>query len=228
VSTRGERTREQILDAAELLYGDRGVDAVSLREIRLAANQRNTSAIQFHFGGADGLLVALAERHLPLLAARQVEVRARQVERGAEEPADLIDVLVLPWADYVERGPSERAWVKISAAESARPERFLRDFQHHLPEVMRQTVEQLYAHLVTFLPEPVAIERLLAVSMSTVHLCADRARAIDAAAGAARPLIEPEVFRANLLAMDRAAAFATSPELTAGGGPGRDAAVAGE
>ena len=75
MSPRGERTREQILDAAELLYGDRGVDAVSLREIRLAADQRNTSAIQFHFGGADGLLVALAERHLPLLAARQVEVR---------------------------------------------------------------------------------------------------------------------------------------------------------
>ena len=48
--------RELIIVAAERLIAERGVD-VPLRDIAAAAGQRNNSAVQYHFGSRDGLIV---------------------------------------------------------------------------------------------------------------------------------------------------------------------------
>ena len=53
-STRDGRTR--LLDSAERLFAERGVDGPSLRDINTAAGQRNASGVQYHFGGRAGLL----------------------------------------------------------------------------------------------------------------------------------------------------------------------------
>ena len=51
------RTRDRLIDAAVQLYGDRSIDAVSLREISAAAGQKNPNALQYHFGDRDGCLL---------------------------------------------------------------------------------------------------------------------------------------------------------------------------
>lgn len=56
-------TRLSLLRAAERLFADRGVDAVSLREVSVAAEQGNHAAAQYHFGSKEGLLDAILERH---------------------------------------------------------------------------------------------------------------------------------------------------------------------
>jgi AcrR family transcriptional regulator len=38
-----------LISAAERLYAERGVDAVSMREITREAGQKNSSAFQYHF-----------------------------------------------------------------------------------------------------------------------------------------------------------------------------------
>jgi len=64
-TARGRSTQARLLDAAETMFLERGVDNVSLSQIRIAAGQRNPSAIQFHFGDRMGLLRAVSERHMP-------------------------------------------------------------------------------------------------------------------------------------------------------------------
>jgi AcrR family transcriptional regulator len=212
-STRGARTRERILDAAERLWGERGVDGVSLREIRLAAEQRNSSALQFHFGGRDGLLAALTDRHLPRVSALQERLSADVVAAGRrDDTAALIEVLVRPNADYLVQGPSERAWVKVCATLAGRPDVALADVLHNAPAVALHVGATVHEHLATTLGPALAIERLMAVSTATLHLCADRARAEDAPAAAeapARPLLPFEAWRDNLL--DMAVAAMTAP-----------------
>ena len=66
-----EPARRQILDAALQLFATNGITGTSLREIRLAANQRNAAALQYHFTDKEGLLRALLERELPLLVDRR-------------------------------------------------------------------------------------------------------------------------------------------------------------
>ena len=57
----GVDTREKFLLTAERLFGERGINGVSLREISRAVGQRNPSALQYHFGSRDALLIGMAQ-----------------------------------------------------------------------------------------------------------------------------------------------------------------------
>jgi AcrR family transcriptional regulator len=214
-TARGTRTREHILDVAERLWGERGVEGVSLREIRLAAGQRNSSALQFHFGGRDGLVLALAQRHMPRITAIQERLYAglRADGRGDDVPA-LVEVLVRPPADYLRAGASERVWVQVCADLLARPDLALVDVIGHAPAVALHVGAALHEHLTATLGADLATERILAVTTASHHLCADRARAEGRGATRAapvRPLLPFEAWRANLLDMAVAAMTARGP-----------------
>src|SRR5215470_8750592 len=62
VARRGEDTKQRLLDAAERLFAERGVDGVSLREVNAAAGERNNAALYYHFHDRDGLVRAIVER----------------------------------------------------------------------------------------------------------------------------------------------------------------------
>ena len=52
-------TRARIVSAAERLFAERGIDATTLAQINRAANQRNRSAVQYHFGNKQGVIHAI-------------------------------------------------------------------------------------------------------------------------------------------------------------------------
>ena len=55
-------TRERILDAAEALFGEKGFESVSLRDITGRAGA-NVASVNYHFGSKDKLIAAVIERH---------------------------------------------------------------------------------------------------------------------------------------------------------------------
>ncbi|HEY9578891.1 MAG TPA: helix-turn-helix domain-containing protein [Rhizorhapis sp.] len=61
----------RILQAAEDCFGEHGIDAVSLRQIAIAAGQGNTAAVQYHFGSKEGLLEAIFQHRLPAIDQRR-------------------------------------------------------------------------------------------------------------------------------------------------------------
>lgn len=54
-----EETRVAIMEAAERLFGEEGIDAAAMRAISSAAGQKNASSVQYHFKDRDGLLQAI-------------------------------------------------------------------------------------------------------------------------------------------------------------------------
>jgi AcrR family transcriptional regulator len=56
-------TKDRLLDAAETLFADSGIAAASLRDITALA-EANLAAVNYHFGGKDGLLQAVFDRRL--------------------------------------------------------------------------------------------------------------------------------------------------------------------
>ncbi len=54
-------TKTVLMDTAELLMGERGIDGVSLREISAASGQKNYNSVQYHFGSKKGLVEAILE-----------------------------------------------------------------------------------------------------------------------------------------------------------------------
>lgn len=91
--------RTRLLDAAERLIAERGSEA-SLREIALAAGQRNNAAVQYHFGDREGLIRAVIERRLAGLEARRLTLLAEAESAGrGDDIGALLAVLVAPMLD---------------------------------------------------------------------------------------------------------------------------------
>ena len=107
--------RIRILEAAERLFAEFGIEGVSLRQIAAAAGQRNTSAVAYHFGSKPGLVAALYEWRMTPINARRLEMLA-----AAQAPTveTYVRSLVQPLAD-----------VLTQAEADGRPSWYLR-FQH--------------------------------------------------------------------------------------------------
>jgi AcrR family transcriptional regulator len=103
----GRLTRHRIIDAAERLFVERGVDAVPLREIGDAAGQRNVAAINYHFGGRDGLVRAIFDDRLATLIPRQRamldEVLERTFEGSMQRQRGLLAAFTTPMFELAAR-----------------------------------------------------------------------------------------------------------------------------
>lgn len=87
--------REAIMDAAERLFAERGIDAVSLRTINAAAGY-SVAALHYHFGTRDGLIRALLARaQPPMLDCRDRLVA--ELRNVADPPLErIVEALVAP------------------------------------------------------------------------------------------------------------------------------------
>jgi AcrR family transcriptional regulator len=91
--------RELLLNAAERLFGERGIEAVSLREIAAAAGQKNNSAVSYHFCDKQGLVDALiADRIAKVEQRRQFLIKKVRDLSSCEAPA-LFEMLWQPLLD---------------------------------------------------------------------------------------------------------------------------------
>lgn len=104
-------TRAKLIDAALRLYAERGVFSVSLAEVVREAGQRNTSAIHYHFGDRDRLLLAILEPQADTLRARRAELLAKARTSGS--PDAIVEALVRPLVELAREGWRSRAWMKI-------------------------------------------------------------------------------------------------------------------
>lgn len=103
-------TRLKILDIAEQLFAEKGVDAVSLRAINAACDV-SPGVLHYHFGNRSALLTAILLRRMdPLMALRRqrIEQLLARPEVSAEQ---LIRLLVEPLADFV--GAGGHAYIRL-------------------------------------------------------------------------------------------------------------------
>ena len=103
---------QAVLDAAERLFAQHGIATVSDRRIAEAAGNSNHSAVRYYFGGRQGLLEALIERH-----HREVQPVRREMQAEAHSLIDDLRAMVLPQMKVLERlgAPSWRARFLASA-----------------------------------------------------------------------------------------------------------------
>lgn len=98
MATRGDAARAALVEAAERLFAQQGIEAVSLRDVSAAAGQKNHNAAQYHFGDRLGLVAAVYETRMALVEAR------RKPLVDAALPDDvraLVAAIVVPLAEIV-------------------------------------------------------------------------------------------------------------------------------
>lgn len=79
-------TADELLNVAERLFAERGVENVALTQIVAASGQKNRSALHYHFGSRDGVLTAVLNRRLgPINARREALLSALPAAAGPIE-----------------------------------------------------------------------------------------------------------------------------------------------
>src|SRR3984957_12130350 len=64
-------TVDELLQTAERLFAQAGVENVALTQIVAQAGQKNRSALHYHFGSRAGVLTAVLNRRLAAINARR-------------------------------------------------------------------------------------------------------------------------------------------------------------
>lgn len=100
--SRGAATRTVLIETAERLFAERGLEAVSMRDVSAVAGQRNTSAVIYHFGDRAGLLAAVLEWRLAVINTRRAELLAAFDDAGrGDSLTAAVEALVIPAVEVV-------------------------------------------------------------------------------------------------------------------------------
>lgn len=168
--------------AAERLIAERGA-AAPLRDIALAAGQRNNSAVQYYFGSRDALIAAIVEHRLVGLEARRLELLAeREADGSPDDVRTLLGTLIEPMLEVpYQQGSTHYA----RFLEQVRGHPSLSDpanlVGHQRPAV-RVIIGRLERALHD-LPEAVRHRRLRSMPTVLFALLADNERAAEDSGG---------------------------------------------
>ncbi|HEY2430054.1 MAG TPA: TetR family transcriptional regulator [Acidimicrobiales bacterium] len=94
----GDATRTRLIRTAERLIAERGLDAVSVRDITAAADT-NAASIHYHFQSKEGLVLAILEDLAARMGARRRERLAALKKRPT--PRQVAAAMVFPTFEYV-------------------------------------------------------------------------------------------------------------------------------
>jgi AcrR family transcriptional regulator len=190
---RASSTREAILTAAERLFAEHGVFAVSNRQVSEAAGQGNNAAVGYHFGTKTDLVRAIEHKHaVPVERLREQRVKeitgaARPATSGSDSTGlrDWVGCLVLPLTDHLTALGNPTWYARFAAQVMADPayhKTVTRDALA-LPALV-QVIDGINRCLPD-LPSDVRTERNMMARNLLMHTCAERERAL--AEGASFP-----------------------------------------
>ena len=133
---RGDETRRRIIDVAMQLFGERGFDGASTREIAAAAGV-NAPALQYYFDNKEGVYLACVEHIIGDIRAvfEPVMQRADAVLRTKAPAGELIDAFVAIYSVIVD--------CVIAQPQATQRRIFLaREFNSEEPTVARKLLEK--------------------------------------------------------------------------------------
>ena len=109
-------TKEAIMDAAEIVMAEHGVDGASIRAIVSKAGA-NTAAIHYHFNSRDGLITAMLGRRGRSTSERRLELIREFDQTGAAPTSmDVVRFLVDPMIELLEeQGDAGRRYLRFLA-----------------------------------------------------------------------------------------------------------------
>lgn len=181
---RASGTQEAILKAAERLYAEHGVFAVSNRQVSEAAGQGNNAAVGYHFGTKTDLVRAIEQKHRTSIE-RLLEKMVAEAE-GSTELRDWITCLVCSLTEHLAQLGNPTWYARFAAQALADPAYQKMVVKDALASpALVQVVEGITRSLPD-LPMAVVTERNIMARNLLMHTCADFERAFADGAGAPR------------------------------------------
>lgn len=173
----GRNTPERLLDAAEHLYAEQGVDATSLRAITAEAGA-NLAAVHYHFGSKEALTDAVFSRRLEPLNRERLRLLDDLELRSADQAPPLeaiVEAFILPPL-RMSRDAKLGKFVRLMGRMYSEPRvTFQRLVLRHLKEVVQRFLAAL-GRALPHLPPAELLWRFYFSVGSMIHTVADPAK----------------------------------------------------
>lgn len=168
----------RILRAAEALFAEKGLESTSLREVALAAGQKNTNAVQYHFGSKEGLLKAIWQRHADGIEARRASLLAEAQSRSTGDLSlqQVVGMLVTPVVDKLDDPDGGEHYLLIMSQLVSHPQQNILVIFDGLPEPSGVALMKRLGKHAVHLGEGDTQLRLLFVTGLLFHGIADYIR----------------------------------------------------
>ncbi|MEU0806840.1 MULTISPECIES: helix-turn-helix domain-containing protein [unclassified Streptomyces] len=169
-------TRELILTAAERLFAERGVYAVSNRQVSEAAGQGNNAAVGYHFGTKADLVRAIARKH-----AGEIErIRGRLLAEigDSDDIRDWVACLVRPVPEHLADLGSPTWYARFCAQVMTDPALHEIIVEESLSSASLPQVIEGLNRCLPDLPAEVSAERGIMARELILHISAERERAL--------------------------------------------------
>ena len=182
---RASTTQEAILKAAERLYAEHGVFAVSNRQVSEAAGQGNNAAVGYHFGTKADLVRAIEYKHRgPIEELRQQRI----ADIGdSTDMRDWVAALVCPLTDHLAALGNPTWYARFAAQVMADPAYYHIIVKDALSSESLVRVLDGINGCLPDLPVDVRVERNMMGRNLLMHSCAERERLLAQGAPVARP-----------------------------------------
>ena len=183
-------TRMLLIHAAERLFAEQGLRRTSLRQINQEAGQRNESAIHYHFGSRDAVILAIVELRTGPINERRLQMLAAALRDAGKMPLSstvLAKTIVLPLAQSIAADPTCTHYARFLTQLTLDPDsrRLFLGGPHEgaLAQCLKEFVRSK-----PYYPEPVhyqrftAAARLMIAMLGIIEEMADTRKARDKAA----------------------------------------------
>jgi AcrR family transcriptional regulator len=142
-------TRESLLDAAEKLFSEHGIQAASLRQITQEASA-NLAAVNYHFGSKDGLVRAVFSRRLRPMNDERFR-RLQEVDLEADDAVEqILTAFLEPLLRLVSEKPDGvRGFARLMGRAWSEPSEEVRTI---ILEEIRETIDRFMAAFRQVLP----------------------------------------------------------------------------
>jgi len=191
----GRDGRTRLLDTAERMLDEEGIDGPSARAIAAASGHGNTAAVLYHFGNREGLVEAVLTRRSAEVEARREAAVDELLAAGDADARGALRALVGPLVEMLATVEGRR-FLRVLHQGTTHPAYFSKMTWDAAPQVARLAPFIIPA-LLHLSPERRA-QRAHAMLVCAVTLLATQARLIDTPTPP-RPVLPPEQFLDDLL-----------------------------
>lgn len=182
-AVRVQETRELIMSAAERLFAEHGVTAVSGRQVGEAAGQGNTAVVGYHFGTKTGLIRAIIRKHNDDIERIRAVMTAQAA--GSAGLRDWVSCLVRPATEHLATLGSPTWYARFGAQVMTDPVLRSIMIEESLSSPATHQILDGLNRCLSDLPAQVRAERDDMAQQLLVHMIAERERAL--AEGTATP-----------------------------------------
>jgi len=144
---RSEATRQRLIDTGLALFGRYGFDGVTTRQLATAAKV-NQAAIPYHFGGKEGVYLAIAEQ-ISASIAPHIDALQKQIDSriASEAPQDLLLECTVKLAEIAFIPEHQNSWFIFLTREQFHPTAAFTVLQRGFIEPVHKLIGELIAQI---------------------------------------------------------------------------------